>query len=231
MKDLLKPYLSFFPHSRAHLLKYIKPKWGNAFVKRDDELSFSISGSKLRKYQSLIPYMLKKNITSAVMIGGAHSNNLVGLTQLFIENNIDSHLMIRGEDTDNPVGNLLLLSLLVPPKQLHWISRKDWHQVENIAKKYSYSLCPPVVIIPEGASMLESLPGALTLAVDVIENEKSLSTTFNHIFVEAGTGLTAIALILGLAWLNKPTNIHVLLLAESKENFLEKLFYFRNKLY
>lgn len=229
MKELLNPYISSFLHSRVHHIKYIQPKNGKAFVKRDDELSFSISGSKLRKYQALLPAILKKNIKNAVMIGGAYSNNLLGLTQLFIENDIIPHVMIRGESTSNPVGNLLLLSALILPQQIQWISRKDWHQVEKIAKEYSQSFSQTPVIIPEGADTLESLPGALTLAFDIIENEEQLNVSFDHIFIEAGTGLTAIGLILGLAWLNKLTNIHIILLADTKEIFLKKLAHYHKE--
>ena len=66
MENILKPYLASFLHSRAHHLKYILPKNGKAFVKRDDELGFAISGSKLRKYQSLLPEMLKNNIKKKI---------------------------------------------------------------------------------------------------------------------------------------------------------------------
>lgn len=228
MKNILKPYLASFPHSRVHLLKYILPKNGISFVKRDDELGFAISGSKLRKYHSLLPIMLKNDIEHAVMIGGAYSNNLLGLSQLLIENNITPHLMVRGEKASKPVGNLLLLSTLVPPNQIKFIARKDWLQVDDIAKDYSKSFNQSMVI-PEGADMVESLPGALTLAFDILENEKQLNLSFDHIFIEAGTGFTAIALILGLARVNNLRNIHILLLADTKEIFIKKLcFYYEN---
>ena len=35
----------------------------NCYVKRDDELGCGISGSKLRKYASLLPFLMNKGIT------------------------------------------------------------------------------------------------------------------------------------------------------------------------
>jgi 1-aminocyclopropane-1-carboxylate deaminase len=71
--------------------------------------------------------------------------------------------------------------------------------------------------------MIEALPGALNLGEDIIKNEYEHNLLFEHIFIEAGTGLAAIGLILGLATLNRYPHIHILLLAMTKDVFLEKL--------
>jgi 1-aminocyclopropane-1-carboxylate deaminase/D-cysteine desulfhydrase-like pyridoxal-dependent ACC family enzyme len=219
----LYSYVSLIPHSRVHSFKTLTSEDRKVFIKRDDDLGFGVSGSKFRKYQSLLPALLKGNIKSVILIGGAYSNNVLSLAQLLIENKIDIHLFLRGDSTQRYVGNLLLISLLIPAQRVHWVSREDWPEVEKTAKQYSLSLPTPTLIIPEGAHMLEALPGALTLAFDILENEKALSLCFDHIFIEAGTGLTAIALIIGLAWLKRKTCVHILLLAETKDQFLEKL--------
>jgi hypothetical protein len=37
--------------------------------------------------------------------------------------------------------------------------------------------------VPEGAHLPESLPGALTLPLDILENERDNNITFDHIFI------------------------------------------------
>lgn len=214
-------------HSRIHLLKTFSGTTTSCYVKRDDELGFGISGSKLRKYSSLIPYLLKENYQEALIIGGAYSNNVLGLSQLLIENQIKPILFLLGDEAYKRHGNLLLTSLLVDDSQIHWIRRKDWNDVEEKAYEYAKNHDPKVAIIPEGACMFASLPGALTLVLDILENEKQLQKPFTHLFIDAGTGLTAIAVILAFAWLNKKTKIHVLLLADTKEAFTKKLKQFQ----
>jgi 1-aminocyclopropane-1-carboxylate deaminase len=71
--------------------------------------------------------------------------------------------------------------------------------------------------------LLAALPGALTLVLDLLENERKHNIQFDHLFIEAGTGFSASALILGLNWIEHPANIHVILLAEEEEAFLTRL--------
>jgi len=82
-------------------------------------------------------------------------------------------------------------------------------------------------VIPEGGSMEASLPGALTLALDMIENERQRGLSIDHLFMDAGTGFSAIATLLALTYMNKNTRMHILLLAGSEEAFLANLKRFR----
>jgi 1-aminocyclopropane-1-carboxylate deaminase len=214
---------SYIPHSRVHALKTLNTPLATCKAKRDDELGFGISGSKWRKYISLIPYLLNNNYQETVVIGGAYSNHILGISQLLIENRIKPTLFLLGDANIKRQGNLLLTSLLVPESQIHWISRKDWSQVEDLAADYVQNNDLPTMLIPEGAFMEAALPGALTLAIDILRNEEENQQQFQHIFIDAGTGLSAIATILAFAWLNKKTLLHVLLLADDEQLFLEKL--------
>jgi 1-aminocyclopropane-1-carboxylate deaminase/D-cysteine desulfhydrase-like pyridoxal-dependent ACC family enzyme len=67
------------------------------------------------------------------------------------------------------------------------------------------------------------LPGALSLVLDLLENERKFNIQFDHIFIEAGTGFTASALLLGLDWIEHPAHIHIILLADKEEKFLMRL--------
>jgi 1-aminocyclopropane-1-carboxylate deaminase len=151
----------------------------------------------------------------------------LGITQLLIENHIQPTLFLLGDSTLKREGNLLLTSLLVPESQCHWILRKECPQVEALARDYIESNQLPAMLIPEGACMAEALPGALTLALDILQNEEEDGRQFDHVFMDAGTGLSAIATILAFAWLNKKTVLHILLLADNEQLFLTKLKQFQ----
>jgi 1-aminocyclopropane-1-carboxylate deaminase len=224
LKQSLGHLEDYNQRSRVHQLKLFNP---NCFVKRDDELSFGISGSKLRKYTSLIPFLEKNNTQEVIVIGGAYSNNVLGLSQLLIEHSIKPTLFLLGDSTSAHIGNFLLTSLFVPESSIHWVAREEWGQVESLAKDYAHQSSESVVIIPEGALMPEALPGAMTLALDILRNEEKLGDSFAHLFLEAGSGLTAIAAILAFAWLERPTCVHVLLLADNEQTFIHKLESFR----
>lgn len=200
-------------HSRVHPLKTF-PK--NVYVKREDELGFGVTGSKIRKYRTLIPFLKSKSISEVCLIGGAQSNHILGFSQLLIENDIKPFLFLRGDPPEELRGNHFLLRLCVPETQIHWVSRKEWPNVHEIASQSGKC------VIPEGGMVPEALPGLLTLVLDILANEED-NQPFADILIDSGTGFTAIALILGLAWLEKSTTVHVLQLADSFEIFEQKL--------
>ncbi len=193
--------------SRVHRLKTL-----DAYVKRDDELGFGISGSKIRKYRSLIPELRK--FSEVFVIGGPNSNHVAGIVQLLIENGISYRLFLREGYGSGINGKVI--KLMTPDSQVSVVSRDDWSKVESIAQKQAG---PETFVLQEGGSVPASLPGALTLPLDIVKNESE----FDHIFIDAGTGLMSIALILGMAFMSKPGIVHVLLLAGSEEGFIEKL--------
>jgi len=199
------------------------------FLKRDDELSFSISGSKMRKYLSLLPYLKKENIQELFLIGGGYSNNILGLTQLLIENGIKPTLLLRKPADESLQGNRFFIELLVHKNTIHWIDRKKWPLVAETADsllRESVAKGIKAKVIPEGAFLFEAFLGALTLAVDIVDNEIEQQLHFDHLFVDAGTGLQAAALILGMSWLQHKATVHVLLLADQQSIFIEKLHQF-----
>lgn len=210
-------------HSRIHPLKSFALPSVNCFVKREDELGFGISGSKIRKYRSLIPWLMQKGIEEVVLIGSAASNNVLGLNQLLIENKLKPTLFLRGDPSYSLKGNCLLSTLFAPAASIHWFSKNDWHAVESKADEYALKQPHPTFVLPEGAAVAASLPGALSLALDIAENEKKNGIAFDHIFIEAGTGFMACALLLGLSWLKRPSLVHVLLLAEDELAFHKRL--------
>jgi 1-aminocyclopropane-1-carboxylate deaminase/D-cysteine desulfhydrase-like pyridoxal-dependent ACC family enzyme len=213
---------SYSNESRIHPLNSFNFSDCQCFVKREDELGFGISGSKIRKYRSLIPFLIKNQIREVIVIGSAYSNHVLSISQLLIENKINVTLFLRGDPTRTLQGNGLLISLLVPSSSIKWFSKEAWKNVYEEAKYYAKNK-KDMHILPEGAAGFESFPGALTLSLDIIRNEKENCLAFNHIFIDSGTGLTAIALILAYHFLQKKTLIHVILMAENESYFLKQL--------
>ncbi|MES2200554.1 MAG: pyridoxal-phosphate dependent enzyme [Chlamydiota bacterium] len=213
---------SFNLHSRAHKMQKV-----DLYVKRDDELSFSVSGSKLRKYASLLPILKKKNATVA-LVGSPYSNHILSLVQLLKQEGLSYQLFLEKPKTGPPQGNFFFLSLLLSPKDVIWVEKAPNSLTESWTKAQEEILQNRFFWVPMGGCMKEGFFGALTLALDILTNEKELEEDFSRIFVDAGTGLTAAALILGLSYIQKKSQITVVLLAGTKESFFEQLLFFKS---
>ncbi len=232
--DSLRERLSLIPqapyphHSRLHALKSFSTPHTAVYIKREDELGFGIAGSKIRKYRSLIPHLLSQGIEEVLVIGSAYSNHVLGISQLLIENSLNPTLFLRGDPDRVLKGNAFLTTLLVGKDSIHWFSKSQWSMVHECVKNYAQKTPQRCFILPEGAHLPESLPGALSLPLDIIHNEKENNLSFDHLFIDSGTGLTAIALILAYQWLGKKSMIHVFLMAEDEDYFLKQLTAFHS---
>lgn len=228
---MTKTHHEFFPknlcdesllfHSRIHPIP--DKEFPDTWIKREDESSFGISGSKKRKYASLIPFLKKNKFECIGVIGGSNSNNVIGLVQLLIENQLNFKLFLKSNNSIANNGNGFLLSLLTNDDNITWVNQTEWPNVETIAHdclKYEYS---HFKIITEGASCLEAFPGALTLAADILKNEENQRLKFNHVFVDAGTCLMATALCLEFSKLKSDTCIHIVQMAENEAYFSNQL--------
>jgi 1-aminocyclopropane-1-carboxylate deaminase/D-cysteine desulfhydrase-like pyridoxal-dependent ACC family enzyme len=217
------PQCDYPVHSRIHSLKsFATVSTGNFFVKREDELSFGISGSKIRKYRTLIPHLLETECREAIVVGSAYSNNVLSIAQVLIENGILPTFFLRGPKPVKQTGNFLFLQMMADENSIHWIEGKERARMEDLAFEYAASR-QNATVIPEGASLFSGFLGALTLPLDILKNEEACELSFDHVFVDAGTGYTAAAVLLGFAFLRKSTQCHVLLLAEEEVIFIQKL--------
>jgi 1-aminocyclopropane-1-carboxylate deaminase len=188
-------------HSRVHPLRSI-PGW----VKREDELSFGISGPKLRKLLPLIDALKKER--GAIFYGSAYSNFILGAVQLLIENGIDYRLVLKRAHTEKIAGNLHYLLRIASQEKILW----DGGELPSDYR-----------IIPEGGEVLECLEGAKTLAKSIRQNEKDLDLKFSKVLIDAGTGISALGLILGLSDLKRTLPVHIFSMKLSEEEFRTKL--------
>ncbi|MBK8673777.1 MAG: 1-aminocyclopropane-1-carboxylate deaminase [Bacteroidetes bacterium] len=228
---MTKTHHEFFPinlcdesllfHSRVHALS--DNEYPDTWIKREDESSFGISGSKKRKYASLIPFLKKNKFDCVGVIGGSNSNNVIGLVQLLIENQLNFKLFLKTNNSIANSGNGFLLSLLSKKEKIIFVNQTDWPNVEIIAQDSLKKEYSNFKTITEGSSCIEAFPGALTMAVDIIKNEKEQHLKFNHVFIDAGTCLMATALCLEFSKLRKETCIHIVLMAEDETYFSNQL--------
>lgn len=193
------------------------------YVKRDDELSCGISGSKLRKYASLIPYFKEQGINRLIVIAGAQSNNLLAAAQLAREMQFEiTAVLLKPRDAKRQ-GNYLLSRLFIDEEDIVWLERNQWPEVARIANEIAEKATGSCFVLPEGSSVVEALAGAMTLADDIIANEQQHALTFQHIFVDSGSGLTAAALCHGLQQHQHQARVHLLLLAGDEQYLGNKM--------
>jgi len=214
---------NFALHSRIHLLND-NQGIDRFYIKRDDELSSGITGTKYRKYASLIPFLLENKFDEVVIIGSAQSNNVIAALQLLNENQIKARPFLLESNETELKGNLLWMNLLHDMNEVTWISRNEWKNVDNIAQKYKEDQNKSgknIFIIPEGGLTVEAIPGAMTLAYDIEENEKEKGLVFDHICIDSGSGTQAIGLLLGMRLLKKTCDVHITLIAGTETEFMD----------
>jgi 1-aminocyclopropane-1-carboxylate deaminase len=205
--------------SRVHALR----SFGEAaYVKRDDELGFGITGTKFRKYRTLISHFLEIGVKEAVVIGGAFSNHILSLSQLLLENGIEPTLFLKGPSPAYVGGNFLFTKMLQGNQSIHWISKQKWGDVQQIALSYAQGK-PHAIVIPEGAPLFSAFQGALTLPLDIIRNENELGFAFDNLFLDVGTGYSALAVLLAFAFVEKKTMCQLLLVAGKEDEFMATL--------
>eukprot|EP01080_Neovahlkampfia_damariscottae_P003610 gene3610-6344_t len=207
-------------NSRIHKLKTI-----NCFIKREDELLY---GSKIRKYISLLPTLKNEKV---ILVGSLNSNNILIGSQFLIQNNKKPILFVKGTEKDI-IGNSLLTCLFIDKTTINFIERKEWKNLNTILNDFLQKNCHEKFdIIKEGASNIESIFGSMTLCDDIIQNEIDNNIEFNSIFIDSGTGTTAISLILKFSKLQRK-NLKVFVIQMNNElNFEEELFNIKNEIF
>jgi 1-aminocyclopropane-1-carboxylate deaminase len=186
-------------HSRAHKLNTFK-----GYIKREDELSFGISGPKLRKLLPLIEALKKE--PGVVLEGSAYSNFILGAVQLLREEEIPFKLKLKMPHTKKIAGNLLYLLKMISENQI-------LKEGEIYPKNFR--------VIPEGGNTSECFEGAKSLAMSIIKNEEELGFQFSKIIIDAGTGVSASGLIRGLSEQKRNIEVHVISLKVTKDEFFE----------
>ena len=202
--------------SRVHPIGHLG---GGIFAKREDESGFGTSGTKRRKFASLIPFLIKNKIELSLLVGGAHSNHILSLIQLMREYQLPFKLFLKTNKQLNIQGNAFLIRLLEEEKEINFISGNDWPQVVEITNAFGQMSGKAWHLIPEGGMCQEAIPGLCTLMLDIERNEEQVGHSFEHIWIDAGTGLTAAVLVAMNLLFKRKSLIHVVLMADDVSYF------------
>ncbi|HYX32513.1 MAG TPA: hypothetical protein VE954_05320 [Oligoflexus sp.] len=211
----------FWLSSRVHPLR----AWSEqVWLKRDDE--FGLYGSKWRKLQGLAYAVKQEQADTILAWGGSRSQFLLGLVQLGRELGRDVRLLVKEGSPRHRHGPDLLWPLLVPSASLEIVSRSAWPNIENLAQQRAEALTAAgrkVFVVREGGAQLEALWGALSLPLDLDQQQRESGLSFSKIWIDAGTGLTAQAMIIGLGLLQSSALCEVLLCAGNQDSFTQDL--------
>ena len=96
--------------SRLDKLNY-QTSNSNLYLKRDDELSGLVSGSKNRKAASILFHIKKNNYSKVLLSGSSKSNNVLALIQILKSNNIKVKAFLK-EQWKNEGNSILIKALL-----------------------------------------------------------------------------------------------------------------------
>lgn len=203
--------------SRVHPLPSFHTSSSKVYVKREDESGFGISGAKKRKYASLLLFLKKKGISKVILIGGSRSNNVAGFIQLLNENKIKYKLFLKAEHKKELTGNRLLLELLVDEKDIRWVAKSEWPEVENLAAQQAEK--DASFVVPEGGSCLAAFAGACTLGLDILAENQD----YDHLWIDSGTALMSGAVIEVLQLFARETRVHVVQMAGSDAYYHRQL--------
>jgi 1-aminocyclopropane-1-carboxylate deaminase/D-cysteine desulfhydrase-like pyridoxal-dependent ACC family enzyme len=152
--------------------------------------------------------------------------------QLLNENVITTKLFLLRSHDESLKGNQLWINLLRDLSPVHWIEREEWKDVHEMAEKYRQeqeTIGKKVFTIYEGGRSLEAIIGAMSLADDIRSNEEENDVRFDHIFIDSGTGMTAIGTLLGFMAANDVNRkFHITQIAGNEDEFRKDFDYYRS---
>ena len=233
-------------------------RWSNLspglWLKREDELSFTLSGPKYRKFCGMAAAFDAHD--SILAVGSARSAFLLGLAQLCRETQMPLELILLRSTPYQDFGTDVLYDIAFADLPVHWLTREQWPEAKAMALELaaarsrresddnaprgpgtgetgrSPSPMEPALrqrslgplVLAEGGAGPEALAGALTLPLDIAEQMTRLQIAPEEIWIDAGSGFTAQALILGLGTLLRhPPTVHVVLCAGDDQSFAQDL--------
>lgn len=212
-----KCLLEWIVPQRIHPLRSMDNTW----ILREDESGFGMSGTKRRKMASIIPWLLKEQVQQLVVIGGANSNHVVTAVQACRERGIRPVAFLLEGRGGPKKGNAFLIDLLLEEEDIHWISREKWPEVEAIARAWAGTQTLRTEVLSEGGAHPAAIPGAATLPLTWADQRGRCP--YDHVWIDSGTGISAITAILMCGKLGWSPVIHVVLMAGDELSFRDQL--------
>jgi 1-aminocyclopropane-1-carboxylate deaminase len=178
-------------------------------IKRDDLIDPIISGNKWRKLKYNIEKVKQEKYAGVLTFGGAFSNHLVATAKAAQDNGVKAVGIVRGDEL-NSSSNETLLTCQQLGMQLSFVSRHTYKRRNE--KAYLADLnsqFPNLFIIPEGGANFYGAIGCQEIIL-------TLTQTYDHIYLAAGTGTTAAGV---LSAIDSKTSLHAV--SALKGDFLE----------
>lgn len=189
----------------------------HAWLKRDDELSFGISGSKLRKIAAQLHVWQTEKVSKLVAIGGLRSNHLVALAQVAREFDLDLSLIFKVTSPpraqkilDSNLGNAFLINLLTTSDQRYFC--RDDNEVAEIIDRIKSQYASEILrVLPEGGFGRSSLLGGVSLGAELLEHHEKHDV--KHIFLDVGSGGLALTCLYYLLAKLYTGTVHLVVMA------------------
>ncbi len=189
-----------FPiHSPVQRLHFNVPDGFELYIKRDDLIDPLISGNKWRKLKYSLQDAKQKNKSILVSFGGAYSNHLLALASAAAKFGFQSVGFIRGDEKRDASVYCTLYELF--GMQLIPLSREEYKH-KTSAYQQHYGQNEQAYFIDEGG---RSALGSL--GCEEIMDE--LDTTYDAIFLAAGTGCTSAGILNAIHKKQLATHLHV----------------------
>ncbi len=164
--------------------------------RRFPELTYAredrVGSYKARKYKSLLPWILKSGFAKVRLRGSSQSSNLLELSLLLRQNGIEPSYVLEGREGP-AIGNGLLSKLVLG-------RGFSLTETEDSASVWS---------VPEGGSCPQALAGSLGIAGSVVASALQHQRLPTDIYIDSGTGFTAVALLLGLGFFRLTCRVHI----------------------
>lgn len=199
LDKVLDGFEFLMPH---HGVRVDEISWGKGEkvrLVRDDLLHPVAGGNKLRKLDALLPRLRAEGTTDIVTCGGIQSAHCAAVAALAAELGIRAHLLLRGERPEVPTGYTLLSMTL---GHVTFVDRNSYADREALLRGHRARVDGPgrrVAVIPEGAGVVDALPGVIRLVHGLMLSLPEPYSTPWRLVVDSGTGTTAVGLALGVA--------------------------------
>lgn len=189
-----------FPiHSPIQRLHYDVPRGFEFYIKRDDLIDPLISGNKWRKLKYGLEDARRKNKTTLVSFGGAYSNHLLALASAGAKFGFKTVGFIRGDEKRKASAMCTLYEFF--GMQLISLSREEYNDKSSAYTKHFGNNEEAYFIDEGGKSELGSLG-----CEEIIEE---LDSTYDAIFLAAGTGCTSAGILNAIHKKHLRTHLHI----------------------
>ena len=182
-------------------------------MKRDDLLRAGI-GSKVRKFDALIPLLKERNIKRIGVITSPYGSNSYAAPAMLLPHGFKVYLIhpeTRSAHHQRFVkeplgGNAFLSSMFIPSSQRIWLSHiRLAKSCDDLLRKWNDEDGGHSIILPEGIATKGALCGAVQLGRELADQAPSTPV----VYLDAGTGHTAAGVIFAMHLLRHRAHITV----------------------